>query len=94
MSSQGADFFCQKVTAQDLKVDENITINSDGKKTVTFFSKDSTVTFQVASASGSVTAFRIVGLPTALAGTPGDEVYSLSVSAAADLVGKKVLCIA
>jgi len=94
MSSAGGDLYCQNLTTQDLKVDENITINSDGKKTVSFFSKDSTVTFQVASASGSVTAFRIVGLPTALAGTPGDEVYSLSVAAASDLVGKKVLCIA
>ncbi len=94
MSSVGGEFICQKVTAQNVKVDETISINSDGKKTVSFFSKDNTVTFQVASASGSVTAFRIVGLPTALAGTPGDEVYSLSVAAASDLVGKKVLCIA
>ena len=95
MSSQGGNFICQKATVEGtLDCKDGININSKGKKNVSIFSQDDVAQLQVSSGTGKVTAVRFAGLPTTLSGTPGNEVYALPISAANDIVGKKVLCIA
>ncbi len=93
MSSQGSALICNNLLGQSITAQNNITIDSSGPKTVSLFSTDDKVTFQVASGSGKTTAFRVVNLPQTPTAVPADEVYVQKVTAPTDLVGKKILCI-